>query len=283
MLLTDLQDAAVQTLRKSSEDWFGPNFLKFENLSSPWKPPQQGQPSNEQSHLARAEGSDRSGYDFLVHRSVSWYPKVNKQSQAIKDYLRHCKPSSSDNQDICYSKIKNSLGNSFPGLLATSQRARVCRMHMPGALRMFVPQLRWATASKPITARSPYTIRDIRVILLINDVQPVCQNKFLFSTHMTNVMYFHLWAKLQVMLNLRLNPDFEGGLRPAAQSMQSQLAVSWRIASSARSGVMFMQGLGWKLEDASAHLQHPETYHRRRVLSVSRCDVCCQLISATVL
>ena len=42
------------------------------------------------------------------------------------------------------------------------------------------------------------------------------------------------------MLNLRLNPDFEGGLRPAAQSMQSQVAVSWRIAASAGSGVIFM-------------------------------------------
>ena len=63
-------------------------------------------------------------------------------------------------------------------------------MHMPGALRMFVPQLQSATASKPITARSPYTIRDIRVILLINDVQPVCQNKFLLSAQ--NMIYLHL-------------------------------------------------------------------------------------------
>lgn len=56
------------------------------------------------SNHTSLEGSYRSGYDFFVHRSVSWYPKV-KQSQAIKDYLRHCKPSSSDNQDICGSTL----------------------------------------------------------------------------------------------------------------------------------------------------------------------------------
>ena len=66
-------------------------------------------------------------------------------------------------------------------------------MHMPGALRMFVPQLRSATASEPITAITPYTIRDIRVILLINDVQPVCQNKFLLSTHINKMIYIFVF------------------------------------------------------------------------------------------
>ena len=164
-----------------------------------------------------------------------------------------------------YSIIKNNLGNSFPGLLATSQRARVCRMHMHGALRMFVPQLRSATASGPITAISPYTIRDIRVILLINDVQPVCQNKFLFSTHINNMIYFHLqyeprckwcWTFGSILISKvvsdrRLNP-----CRVNLQSAEELLPLHGLGSCS-------LQGLGWKLEDASAHLQHPETYHRR--------------------
>ena len=48
---------------------------------------------------------------------------------------------------------------------------------------MFVHQLQSATASEPITAITPYSVRDIRVILLINDVEPVCQNKFLINTY----------------------------------------------------------------------------------------------------
>ena len=59
VLLIDLQDALLQTSRKSSEDSFRPTLLKLENFSSPWKPLQQRQPSNEQSHLVGPEAVDR--------------------------------------------------------------------------------------------------------------------------------------------------------------------------------------------------------------------------------
>ena len=58
VLLIDLQDALLQTSRKSSEDSFRPTLLKLEKFSSPWKPLQQRQPSNEQSHLVGPEAVD---------------------------------------------------------------------------------------------------------------------------------------------------------------------------------------------------------------------------------
>ena len=110
---------------------------------------------------------------------------------------------------------------------------------------MFMHQAQSVTLSEPIT-HNTITLRDV-----YNPFDQSCsassENRcFFINTYQQDDLYVS-----QAMLNLWLNPDCKGGLRPAAQSMQSQVAAAELLPLQGLGSCSCLSKLGLKSSNAS--------------------------------